>query len=106
MNRIDEIVVFDALTREQISEIVELQLHRLRDRLAERKIALELSDAAKELLAEEGWDPGFGARPLKRAIQKLIENPLASELLAGRFGESDTIAADVGDDGVIVFSSA
>jgi ATP-dependent Clp protease ATP-binding subunit ClpB len=104
VNRIDEIVVFDALTREQIGEIVELQLHRLRDRLAERKITLELTDAAKELLAEEGWDPAFGARPLKRAIQKLIENPLARELLAGRFAEGDTVAADVGD-GEIVFGS-
>ena len=104
VNRIDEIVVFDALTREQIGEIVEFQLTRLRGRLAERKIALELTDAAKELLADEGWDPAFGARPLKRAIQRLIENPLARELLAGRFTEGDTIAADVAD-GAIAFQT-
>ena len=105
VNRIDEIVVFDALTRDQISEIVDLQLERLRARLAERRIELELTDAAKELLAEEGWDPAFGARPLKRAIQKLIENPLARDLLAGRFVDGDAIAADV-DSGEIVFRTA
>jgi ATP-dependent Clp protease ATP-binding subunit ClpB len=104
VNRIDEIVVFDPLTREQIGEIVEFQLGRLRGRLAERKITLELTDAAKELLADEGWDPAFGARPLKRAIQRLIENPLARELLAGRFTEGDTIAADVAD-GAIAFQT-
>ncbi len=100
VNRVDEIVVFEALTREQIGEIVELQLERLRTRLAERKITLELTDAAKELLAEEGWDPAFGARPLKRAIQRLVENPLARDLLAGRFVDGDTIEADVGDGGI------
>jgi ATP-dependent Clp protease ATP-binding subunit ClpB len=104
VNRIDEIVVFDPLTREQIGEIVELQLERLRDRLAERKITLELTDAAKELLADDGWDPAFGARPLKRAIQRLIENPLARELLAGSFMEGDTITADVAD-GAIAFQT-
>jgi ATP-dependent Clp protease ATP-binding subunit ClpB len=105
VNRIDEIVAFDALTREQIGEIVELQLHRLRDRLAERRITLELSDAAKELLAEEGWDPAFGARPLKRAIQRLVENPLARELLAGTFADGDAIAADIAG-GAIAFRTA
>ena len=105
VNRIDEIVTFEPLTREQIAEIVELQLHRLRDRLAERKITLELSDAAKELLAEEGWDPAFGARPLKRAIQRLVENPLARELLAGTFADGDAISADV-DGGAIAFRAA
>ena len=84
MNRIDEIVVFEALTRDQIGSIVELQLERLRARLAERRIALELSDEAVALIAETGWDPAFGARPLKRAIQRLVENPLALELLEGR----------------------
>ncbi len=77
LNRVDEVVVFEALTREQLAEIVELQLARLRERLAERRISLEVTDAAKELLAEEGWDPAYGARPLKRAIQRLVENPLA-----------------------------
>jgi ATP-dependent Clp protease ATP-binding subunit ClpB len=98
LNRVDEVVVFEALSREQLSEIVELQLARLRERLAERRISLEVTDAAKELLAEEGWDPAYGARPLKRAIQRLVENPLALELLEGRFAEGDTVRVDASDD--------
>ncbi len=97
LNRIDEIVVFQPLSRDQLSEIVELQLGRLRERLAERKLELEVTDAAKELLAEEGWDPAYGARPLKRAIQRLLENPLARELLEGRFSEGDTVRVDARD---------
>jgi len=93
VNRIDEIVVFDPLTREQIGEIVELQLARLRSRLAELKLELELTPEAAELIAEAGWDPAFGARPLKRAIQRLLENPLALELLEGRWQEGDIIRA-------------
>ncbi len=100
LNRIDEVVTFEQLTREQLAEIVELQLGRLRERLAERKIDLELTDAAKELLAEEGWDPAYGARPLKRAIQRLLENPLASRLLSGEFAEGDNVLVDVGDGGL------
>ena len=105
VNRVDEIVVFEPLSREQIGAIVELQLERLRVRLAERKIALELSDEAVALIAEAGWDPAFGARPLKRAIQRLVENPLALELLEGRFGEGDTVRAVV-DGGSIRFDGA
>ena len=105
LNRLDEIVEFQALSREQIGEIVELQLERLRGRLAERRIALELSDEAVALIAEAGWDPAFGARPLKRAIQRLVENPLALELLEGRFGEGDTVRAVV-DGGSIRFDGA
>jgi ATP-dependent Clp protease ATP-binding subunit ClpB len=95
LNRIDEIVEFEPLTREQLAEIVELQLERLRRRLAERGISIELTDAAKEHLAEAGWDPTYGARPLKRAIQRLVENPLALRLLEGDFGEGDTVRVDV-----------
>ena len=95
VNRVDEIVVFESLTRDQIGTIVELQLERLRGRLAERKITLELSDDAIELIAEAGWDPAYGARPLKRAIQRLLENPLALELLEGRFTEGDVVRAVV-----------
>jgi ATP-dependent Clp protease ATP-binding subunit ClpB len=102
LNRVDEVVVFEALTREQLAEIVDLQLERLRERLAERRISLEATDAAKELLAEEGWDPAYGARPLKRAIQRLLENPLARGLLEGRFGEGDTVRVDAAD-GELVF---
>jgi len=101
LNRIDEIVVFAPLTREQLTEIVELQLARLRERLSERKIELELTDSAKELIAEAGWDPAYGARPLKRAIQRLLENPLALELLESRFAEGDTVRADARDDELV-----
>jgi ATP-dependent Clp protease ATP-binding subunit ClpB len=102
LNRVDEIVVFEPLSREQIGEIVELQLERLRDRLVERRIRLELTDAAKEALAEAGWDPAYGARPLKRAIQRLVENPLALRLLEGDFGDGDTIRVD-GHNGDLAF---
>jgi len=105
LNRVDEVVSFQALTREQLADIVELQLARLRKRLADRRIELEVTDAAKELLAEEGWDPAYGARPLKRAIQRLVENPLALELLEGRFAEGDVVRADA-RDGELVFERA
>jgi ATP-dependent Clp protease ATP-binding subunit ClpB len=101
LNRIDEVVVFEALSREQLAEIVELQLGRLRERLAERRVELELTDAAKEAIAEAGWDPAYGARPLKRAIQRLLENPLALELLEGRFAEGDVVRVDAGEDGLV-----
>jgi ATP-dependent Clp protease ATP-binding subunit ClpB len=104
LNRIDEVVTFQALTREQLAEIVELQLGRLRARLAERRIELVVTDEAKELLAEEGWDPAYGARPLKRAIQRLVENPLASALLEGSFAEGDTVRVDA-RDGELVFET-
>ena len=105
LNRVDEVVTFEPLTREQLADIVELQLARLRERLAERKIELELTDAAKELLAEEGWDPAYGARPLKRAIQRLLENPLAGALLERQFVEGDTVLVDV-RDAELVFERA
>jgi len=105
LNRIDEIVVFDELSREQIAEIVEHQLERLRERLAERGIVLELTDAAKEAIAEAGWDPAYGARPLKRAIQRLVENPLALRLLEGDFGDGDAIRVDA-VDGELLFERA
>ncbi|MBV8395955.1 MAG: AAA family ATPase [Actinobacteria bacterium] len=106
LNRIDEIVVFSPLDREQLGEIVELQLARLRERLAERGLELDLTDAAKEALAEAGWDPAYGARPLKRSIQRLLENPLALRLLEGDFVAGEVIRADAGDDGQIVFARA
>jgi ATP-dependent Clp protease ATP-binding subunit ClpB len=105
LNRIDEIVVFSPLSREQLGEIVELQLERLRARLAERRLGLELSDAAKEVVTEAGWDPTYGARPLKRAIQRLIENPLALRLLEGDFGDGDTVRVDA-QNGELVFVRA
>jgi len=105
LNRIDEIVEFDPLSREQLAEVAELQLERLCERLAERRISLDLTDAAKEVLAEAGWDPTYGARPLKRAIQRLVENPLASRLLSGEFTEGDTIRIDA-QGGELVFERA
>jgi ATP-dependent Clp protease ATP-binding subunit ClpB len=105
LNRIDEVVEFDRLTREQIGEIVELQLARLRARLAERGLSLELTDEAMEHLAEAGWDPTYGARPLKRAIQRQVENPLALRLLEGQFDEGDTVRVDV-VDGELTFERA
>lgn len=105
LNRIDEIVEFHPLSRDQLGKIVELQLERLRGRLAERGLALELTDEAKELIAEAGWDPTYGARPLKRAIQRMVENPLALRLLEGEFEEGETIRVDV-RDGELVFEKA
>ncbi len=103
LNRIDEIVEFAALTRDQLGEIVELQLTRLRERLAQRGLAIELTAAAKEAVTEAGWDPTYGARPLKRALQRQVENPLALRLLEGDFEEGDTILVD-SQDGELVFT--
>jgi ATP-dependent Clp protease ATP-binding subunit ClpB len=105
LNRIDEIVEFKPLTKEQLGEIVELQLERLRERLAERGIELELTDDAKQVLADAGWDPTYGARPLKRAIQRMLENPLALRLLEVEFSEGDTVRVDA-QDGELVFEKA
>jgi ATP-dependent Clp protease ATP-binding subunit ClpB len=105
LNRVDEIVEFKALSREQLGGIVELQLERLRARLAERGLSLELSDEATAAIAEAGWDPAYGARPLKRAIQRLLENPLALRLLEGDFGEGDTIRVDA-QNGDLAFTRA
>jgi ATP-dependent Clp protease ATP-binding subunit ClpB len=105
LNRIDEIVEFRPLSKEQIGEIVELQLRRVEARLAERGLRLELTDAVKETLAEAGWDPTYGARPLKRAIQRLLENPLALRLLEGEFAEGDTVRVDA-KDGELAFEKA
>jgi ATP-dependent Clp protease ATP-binding subunit ClpB len=94
LNRIDEVVIFHQLRREELAHIVEIQLTRLRKRLAERGMSLALSDEAKHHLAEEGFDPVYGARPLKRVIQARIENPLASRILANEFGAGDAIRVE------------
>ena len=105
LNRIDEVVEFKALSRDQLGEIVELQLARLRARLGERGLELELTDSAEATITEAGWDPAYGARPLKRAIQRLLENPLALRLLEGDFVAGDVIlVAD--EDGELVFTRA
>jgi len=98
LNRIDEVVIFQNLTPEQIGRIVEIQLERLRKRLAERKIELVLTEAAKDLLGRRGYDPIYGARPLKRAIQQLIENPLALEILKGNFPAGSQVRAEAAGD--------
>ncbi|HWH05181.1 MAG TPA: AAA family ATPase [Gaiellaceae bacterium] len=105
LNRIDEIVEFRPLEREQLRAIVDLQLRRLEQRLAERELSLEVTDAAKDALAEAGWDPTYGARPLKRAIQRLLENPLALRLLEGEFAAGDTVRVDA-REGELVFERA
>jgi ATP-dependent Clp protease ATP-binding subunit ClpB len=103
LNRIDEIVTFRALRPEDIEQIVEIQMRELRQRLAERKITVELTEEARKTLAERGYDPVFGARPLKRAIQRMIENPLAVEVLAGKFREGDHVIVDTKDRETFVF---
>ncbi len=103
LNRIDEVIIFHSLSIENIKEIVEIQLRNLRKRLAERKLDLVLSDKAKEFLAKEGFDPVYGARPLKRAIQRLIQDPLALQILQGGFTEGDTIDVDLSADKTLNF---
>jgi ATP-dependent Clp protease ATP-binding subunit ClpB len=98
LNRIDDIVVFHRLKKEQLRAIVDIQLHRFLDRLARRDLRATITDAAKDFLGEVGWDPQFGARPLKRAIQRHVEDPLAKRLLAGEFAPGATITIDRGGD--------
>jgi ATP-dependent Clp protease ATP-binding subunit ClpB len=104
LNRIDEVVIFHALGLEHISRIVDIQLRSLRARLAERKMSLDLTDAAKEALAREGFDPVYGARPLKRTIQKDLVQPLAVQMLQGNFGDGDNVTVDVDADGDLAFA--
>ncbi|MCJ7425639.1 MAG: AAA family ATPase [Dehalococcoidales bacterium] len=100
INRIDEIIVFHQLTEEQLRQIVELLVKDLQERLADRKLGIELSDKAKSWLVKEGYDPVYGARPLRRAIERHVENPLSSKLLGGEFKEGDTVKVDLGDKGL------
>jgi ATP-dependent Clp protease ATP-binding subunit ClpB len=101
LNRIDEVVVFRALEREQIAQIVDIQLEHLRQRLEAKRIELEVTDAAKALLGREGYDPTYGARPLKRTIQRLVQDPLALKLLEGEFKEGDTVTVDADGDRIV-----
>jgi ATP-dependent Clp protease ATP-binding subunit ClpB len=102
VNRVDEIVVFESLGREEIAQIVDIQVRGLQRRLAERKLTLELTDAARAWLADEGYDPAFGARPLKRLIQREIQDPLAMKLLSGEIHDGDTIRVDA-EEGALAF---
>jgi ATP-dependent Clp protease ATP-binding subunit ClpC len=105
LNRVDEIIVFHALSREELRQIVDLLLAHLRRQVEGQGMHLEVTDAAREVILSEGYDPTFGARPLKRAIQRLVENPLSRELLRGTFAEGDTIRADA-ENGAIGFGRA
>jgi ATP-dependent Clp protease ATP-binding subunit ClpB len=98
LNRVDETIIFSNLGRDEIKSIVEIQLKRLRRNLANRKLALEITEQAKALLADKGYDPAYGARPLKRTIQRLIQDPLAVKILAGEFKEGDRVKIDVDND--------
>ncbi|NLJ87038.1 MAG: ATP-dependent Clp protease ATP-binding subunit [Firmicutes bacterium] len=102
LNRIDETMVFHALNKEHIKEIVDIMLKDLRNQLQERGLSITVSEAAKEVLVEEGFDPDFGARPLRRAIQRLVENPLSEEILRGSFNEGDIVMVNA-DKGELVF---
>jgi len=104
INRIDDVVVFHPLGRQEIRSIASLQIEILRQRLLERDISLELTEAALDMLGEAGFDPVYGARPLKRAIQSQLENPLAQEILAGRFGPGSMVKVDV-EGGHLAFTA-
>jgi ATP-dependent Clp protease ATP-binding subunit ClpC len=102
LNRIDEVIVFDALSRDQIHQIVDLLVADLQKRLVNRKLTLELTDAARDWLAREGYDANYGARPLRRTIQRRIENNLAKQLLGGQVKDGDTIVIDAVDGGLVL----
>jgi ATP-dependent Clp protease ATP-binding subunit ClpB len=106
LNRLDEIILFERLSREHMKGIVEIQLQRLEALLAERKIALELTDKAKAWLANVGYDPVYGARPLKRTIQKSLQDPLARRILEGRIRDGETVRVDAGDGGLLINGDA
>ncbi len=104
LNRIDDVIIFHALDMQHIKRIIEIQIRKLTKMIADRGITIEISDHAKEQLAKEGYDPAFGARPLKRALQKLIIDPLAMKLLEGKFKPGEIVFVNVGDDGKIELS--
>jgi ATP-dependent Clp protease ATP-binding subunit ClpC len=95
LNRIDETIIFEPLTEEDLKQVIELLISDVRKRLDERGVGLELTEAAKEALVKEGFDPVFGARPLRRTVQRRVENPLSKRILAGEFGEGDTVLVDL-----------
>ncbi len=100
LNRVDEIIIFHTLTLDQVKQIVDLQMREIRERLREQGVEVELTEAARDWLAREGYDPNFGARPLRRALQKHVENALALRLLSGEFHEGDVIIVDAADAGI------
>ncbi|HKA02471.1 MAG TPA: AAA family ATPase, partial [Candidatus Solibacter sp.] len=105
LNRIDDIIVFNQLTREHLTQIVDIQLGSVTKLLKDRKVKLEVTQAAKDLIIAEGYDPQYGARPMRRAIQRLVQDPLALKLVSGEFREGDTVLADAAPDGSLSFTS-
>jgi ATP-dependent Clp protease ATP-binding subunit ClpB len=103
LNRVDDVVVFRPLAREDLGRIVEIQLARLRKLLADRNVTIELTEAARETIADAGYDPVYGARPLKRAIQRLVQDPLATKLLRGEFKAGDHVVVDEGKGETLEF---
>jgi len=101
LNRIDEVIIFHTLTREHVLQIVDLQMKEIEGRLAEQGLSIELTDAAREWLADEGYDPQFGARPLRRTLQRRVENPLALRLLEGEFSPGDVVVIDASEEGLV-----
>jgi ATP-dependent Clp protease ATP-binding subunit ClpC len=102
LNRVDATIVFKSLSKEEITDIVDLELRKVQERLAEHQITLQVTEEAKRLLADEGYDPDYGARPLRRVIQYRVEDALSDELLAGKFDESGTIVVDAEDNKIVL----
>jgi len=102
LNRVDEIIVFHRLRRDQMAAIVDIQLRRLQQLLSDRKISLEVDDQARAWLANRGYDPAYGARPLKRVIQKQVQDPLAEQILAGRVTDGQTVHVTVSDGALVL----
>ncbi len=101
LNRVDEVIIFHQLTRDQVKQIIDLQINNLKKRLSDKHIDIELSDSAKELLLQEGYDPAYGARPMKRTIQRMVLDPLAVKVLEGEFNEGDTVLVDAAEDQIV-----
>src|SRR5690348_6099928 len=104
LNRVDDIIVFNTLTREHLSKIVDIQLANVSKLLKDRKLQLEVTPAARDLIISEGFDPQFGARPMRRAIQRLVQDPLALRLINADFQEGETIVVDAAPDGTLKFT--
>jgi len=103
INRLDEIIIFSPLTVEQVEQIVDLQMQEIQERMAEQSLTVSLTDAARSWLARQGYDPSFGARPLRRALQKYVESPMSVQLLRGDFPEGSHVVVDANDAEGIVF---
>src|SRR5262249_39713287 len=100
LNRIDEVIIFGSLTLEQVERMVDLQMHSISERLGEQGLVVHLTDAAREWLANQGYDPQFGARPLRRALQRFVESPLSVQLLKGNFHRGDVVRVDADENGL------